>query len=122
MNEEQHVIGHQAAPREQFHSEEAGASQHVRLSGNEIPPGGVLASLGSRIDPMAPQDVSHGLVGQSVTQMGQGSNDAVISPAGVLTSHSHRQSFRFRRNRRAANLLPVFGSIEFFSDEPPVPS
>jgi hypothetical protein len=44
------------------------------------------------------QNVSHRLIGQAVTQIGQGSDDAVISPAGVLSHHSHHQGFHFLSN------------------------
>ena len=58
---------------------------------------------------------------QVVTQIGQRSDDAVISPAGILTRHSHHQGFHFRLNCGAAGILPVFGAIELLGDEPSIP-
>ena len=70
---------------------------------------------------MAAQNVSHRLIGQAVTQIGQGSDDAVISPAGVLSRHSHHQGFHFRSHGRAARILAMFGAIELLGDEPSIP-
>jgi hypothetical protein len=70
---------------------------------------------------VASQNVSHGLVGQAVTQIGQRSDDWVISPASILTRHSHHQSFHIRFNGGAAWILSVFGTIELLGDEPSIP-
>ena len=91
------------------------------MCGNKILPRSRLASLGSRSNAVAAQNVSHRLIGQAVTQIGQSSDDAVISPAGVLSRHSHHQGFHFRSNRRAARILPMFGAIELLGDEPSIP-
>jgi hypothetical protein len=56
-----------------------------------------------------------------MVQVGQGSDDAVITPAGVLPRHPDDQGFLFGRNRRAAWILPVFGTVELLGDEPPIP-
>ena len=66
------------------------------MCGDKILPRSRLASLGSRSNAVAAQNVSHRLIGQAVTQIGQSSDDAVISPAGVLARHSHHQGFHFR--------------------------
>jgi hypothetical protein len=91
------------------------------MGGDKILPRSRLASLGSRSNAVAAQNVSHCLIGQAVTQIGQGSDDAVISPAGVLSRHSHHQSFHFRSNRGATRILPLFGAIELLGDEPSIP-
>ena len=54
---------------------------------------------------MAPQNVSHRLIGQAVTHIGQASDDAVISPASILTRHAHHQSLHVRLNGGAAWIL-----------------
>ena len=48
MDKEQHIVSDQSSPGEHLHREEIGASQHIHVSGDEIPPGSGLASLGSR--------------------------------------------------------------------------
>src|SRR5580700_7848687 len=48
------------------------------------------------------------------------SDDAVISPASILTRHSHHQSFHFWFNRGAAWIPSVFGTIELLGDEPSI--
>jgi hypothetical protein len=47
---------------------------------------------------MASQNVSHRLIGQAMTQIGQRSDEAIISSASILTRHSHHQSFHVRLN------------------------
>jgi len=91
------------------------------MCGDKILPRSRLASLGGRSNAVAAQNVSHRLIGQAVTQIGQGSDDAVISPAGVLSRHSHHQGFHFRSHGRAARILAMFGAIELLGDEPSIP-
>jgi hypothetical protein len=70
---------------------------------------------------VASQNVSHRLIGQAVTQIGQRSDDAVISPASILTRHSHHQSLHVRLNGGSGWILSVFGTIELLGDEPSIP-
>ena len=56
-----------------------------------------------------------------VTQVGQCTDDAVISPAAVLSGHAHYQGFHFRWNLGAAWILPVLGAIELLGDQPSIP-
>jgi len=122
MNEKQHIVSHQAPPTQHFHAEEVCAGQDVPVSGNEILPRGRLASLRSRSHGVASQNVSHRLIRQAVTQIGQRSDDAIISPASILTRHSHHQSFHVRFNGGAAWIVSVFGTIKLLGDEPSIPS
>ncbi len=70
---------------------------------------------------MALQNVSDRLIGQEVTQIGQCSDDAIISPARILTRHSHHQSFHVRLNGGAAWILSVFRTIGLLGDGPSIP-
>ena len=88
MNEEQDVVGGETSPGEHFDGEEVGTCQDGHVGGNEIFPGGVVAPLGCGLDPVSTKDVSHGLIGNSVAEIGQGSDDAVVSPAGVLSGEA----------------------------------
>ena len=81
MNEEQDVVGGKTSPGEHFHSEEVGPCQDGHMGGDEILPGGMLAPLGCRLDPVATQDVTRRLIGNHVAEIGRGSNDAVRIPS-----------------------------------------
>jgi hypothetical protein len=61
------------------------------------------------------------LIRQAVTQIGHRSDDAVISPASILTRHSHHQSLHARFNGGAAWRLSVFGTIELLGGQPSIP-
>jgi hypothetical protein len=79
MNEEQDVVGGETSPGEHFDREEVGTCQDGHVGGDEILPGGILAPLGCRLDPVAAKDVAHRLIGNGVAEIGQGSDDAVVS-------------------------------------------
>src|ERR1700730_5587901 len=52
----------------------------------EIFPGCDLASFGSRSNAVPPEDVLHGLIRQSMAEVGECADDAVIAPARVLSA------------------------------------
>jgi hypothetical protein len=56
-----------------------------------------------------------------VTQIGQGSDDAIITPATVLTSQAHHQLLDCRLDSRAGGRPAILRAIEFLSDELPIP-
>jgi hypothetical protein len=58
MNEEQDVVGGETSPGEHFDGEEVGTCQDGHVGGNEILPGGILAPLGCRLDPVSAKDVA----------------------------------------------------------------
>src|ERR1700704_2820515 len=62
MKEEQHIVGHQAAPGEHLPREKTTARQYIHVSGEKVLPSRDLASLGSRCDAMATQYVFHRLI------------------------------------------------------------
>ena len=59
MDEEQDVVGGDTSPGEHFDSEEVGTCQDGHVGGNEILPGGILAPLGRRGDPVPAKEGSH---------------------------------------------------------------
>jgi len=69
MNEKQHIVSHQAPPTQHLHGEEVSAGQDVHVSSDKVLPRSRLASLRSRSNAVASQNVPHRLVGQAVTQM-----------------------------------------------------
>jgi hypothetical protein len=89
MNEEQHIIRRQAPPREHFHRKEVRACQHIHVRPNEVAPACALFALRGGRNPISPQDIAHALVGNLVTQIGHCSDDAIVTPARVLTRQFH---------------------------------
>ena len=119
MNEEQDVVGGKTSPGEYFDCKEVGACQDGHVGGDEILPGGVLAPLGCRLDPVSTKDVSHGLIGNRVAEIGQGSDDAVVSPTGVLSGEADNECST-SGGRGSAWRGAMFRAVEFMSDEPAV--
>jgi hypothetical protein len=70
---------------------------------------------------MPPQDITDALVGNLVTQIGQCSDDAIVTPATGLTRQAHHQLFDCRIDSRATGQSPFLRAVEFLSDELPIP-
>jgi hypothetical protein len=70
---------------------------------------------------MSPQDIANALIGNLVTQIGQSSDDAIVTPARVLTRQFHYQLFDCHIDSRAACQSTFLRAVEFLSDELPIP-
>ena len=99
MNEEQDVVRGETSPCQHFEGEEVGTCQDGHVTGDEILPGGILAPLSCRLDPVPAKDIARRLIGNGVAEIGQGSDDAVVSPAGILSGEAHNERFQFGRER-----------------------
>ena len=102
MNEEQDVVGGEPSPSKHLDSEEVGTCQDGEVGGDEILPGSTLAPLRCRLDAVPAKDVANGLIGNNVAEIGQSSDDAVVSPAGVLSCEANNERLDVRRDARAA--------------------
>ena len=98
MDEEQDVVGGETSPGEHFHGEEVGTCQYGHVGSNKILPGGLLAALGCRRDPISAKDVSHRLIGNGMAEIGQSSDNAVVSPTGVLSGEADNQRLQCGRH------------------------
>jgi hypothetical protein len=76
VNEEQHIIGHQAPPSEHFDREEVDPSQNRHMGLDELPPGRVLAPFRRRLNGMPPQDVPDRL---GSFHLGMGTEDKALA-------------------------------------------
>ena len=122
MNEKQDVVGDKTSPGKHFDREEVGTRQDGHVRGNEILPGRILAPLRCRLDPVAAEDIAHRLIGNGVAEIGQSSDDAVVSPAGVLSGEAHNERFQFGCYPGSAWSGAEFRAIIFAGNEPPVPA
>jgi|SRR5450759_1801241 hypothetical protein len=94
----QDVVRGKTSPGEHFDGEEVGTCQDGYVGGYEILPGSILAPLRCRQDSVSAQDVAHRLIGNEVAEIGQGSDDAVVSPTGVLSGKADDQRFQVWRD------------------------
>ena len=90
------------------------------MGANEILPSGGVMALGRASNTVTTADVTDSLVGKVVIQVGERSDDPVITPAGVLSCHLDDKFDDLASNGRSAWILPVFQLVEFPSDRPPV--
>jgi hypothetical protein len=88
---------------------------------NEILPGGILASFGRRSDPVSTKDVAHRLIGDGMTEIGQRSDDAVVSPTGVLSGEADNKRLHLGRDGGPAWSSAAFGAVELVGNEAAVP-
>jgi hypothetical protein len=121
MNEEQHVIGGEASPGEHFDGEEVCTCEDGHVGGYEILPGGILAPLGCRRNPVSAKDVAHRLIGNGMPEIGQGADDAVVSPTGVLSGEADNERLHFGLDSGSAWRRTEFGAVEFAGNESAVP-
>ena len=63
-----------------------------------------------RLEFVSAKYVAHGLIGNDVAEIGQGSDDAVVPPAGVFSGATDNERFQFGRDagpaRGVRNLEP----------------
>ena len=57
-----------------------------------------------------------------MAEIGEGSDDAVVSPAGILSGEADNERFQFGLDPGPARRTTEFGAVEFAGNEPPVPS
>src|SRR5262245_2400811 len=57
-----------------------------------------------------------------MAEIGQSTDDAVVSPAGVLSGEADNERLEFRLDAGPAGRSTKFGSVKFAGNEPPVPS
>jgi len=70
---------------------------------------------------MPSQDVAHGLVGHLMPQVGQGSHNPVVTPAGVLASEANHQILDFWTGARPVRRAAPFRAVESFSYQFAIP-
>src|SRR5262252_2832937 len=85
-----------------------------------LPRRGGLAH-GGRRDTVAFQDVPHRLVADTIAQVRQSADDAVIPPRAVLAGHPHHEVCDLLVDARAANGLVELGTITLLGRERAVP-
>src|ERR1035438_2280874 len=93
----------------------------VKKSAPANAPGGLLAPFRCRCDAIPPEHVRHRLIRHPMAEVGQGSYDPIVSPAGVLSGHTYDQGFGFTIDGRSARIGSALGSVELAGDQPPVP-
>ena len=122
MQEEQNVVGNQAAPCQHLHREEVGASQHVHVPADELLPSSLLTPFRSRCEF---RDVAGHCRRSDRKHDGRGWRERRRygrSPiqSSLVAMRTMRASTA-RRNRGSARIRPTFGTVELLGNQPAVP-
>src|SRR5262245_65075789 len=80
---------------------------------DELFPGSGRLALGRRRDAMALEDVAHGLVTDSVSEVHQGANEPVVAPGAILPRHAHHQRLQLRVDRGTPWGPALLRAVEF---------
>ena len=91
------------------------------MPADEILPSGRLTPFRCWCDVVVPQDVADGLVREAMAQVGQRTDDAVVTPARVLAQRSEPPALPPRVRPRSARIGAAFGTVELAGDQPPIP-
>src|SRR6202011_1971200 len=81
-----------------------------------------LVALWRRCDAVAFQDIPDRLIGDAMTEVGQRAGNAIVTPGGVLLSHSDYQGFDRGIDARPTGIRAVLGSVELAGNQSPVPA
>jgi hypothetical protein len=71
---------------------------------------------------MTLEDIAHGLVTYSVSQVGQSANDPVVASGAMLPRHAHHQGLDLLVDRGAARCLALLGAVTFLGHQRAVPA
>ena len=81
---EKDVIGHETTPGQDLNGEEVCSGKDGHVSGDEVLPSRALAAFRRWRDAVALQNVSDGLIGDLMAEVGESAGDAIVTPACVL--------------------------------------
>jgi len=113
---------HKPTPAPHLTREEVRRQQDIKMATDELMPGGGLLPLWRWWNAMLLEDISHALVAERVSQVGQSSHNTVIAPGAVLAGHPHHQGFDLFGDARTANGLMELGTITLLGRACAVPS
>ena len=109
-------------PAPHLTGEEVRRQQDIEVETDEFVPRGGRLPLWRWWNAMMLEDIPYALVAERVSQIGQGSHNAVIAPGAVLAGHTHHQVFDLFGDVRTANGLEALDTITLLGRACAVPS
>src|SRR6266487_4053481 len=120
-DKKQDVIGYESPQRPDFSSEEVSRHEDVHVCADELlPRRGRLAFWRWR-DTMALENVPYRLVTDRVTQIGQGTDDPVVTPGAILLRHADNQGLQLCVNSGTAWRLPLYRTVKLLGTQCAMP-
>jgi hypothetical protein len=122
MDEEQHVVRHQPSPGQHLDGEEVCSGQDAHVPPDEFAPGRGLTTLGRGSDTVATQDVADALVGNANPQVGQRSDNTIVTPTGILAREAKHAVLSLWADPRSAGSSTLIRAVELSRDQLTIPS
>ena len=91
------------------------------MRSNEVLPVCVLATLRRRRQAMTAKDVAYRLIRNNVTEVGQRSDNSIVTPAWVLSRHLNYQLRNLVLNWWPARIRALSGTVKLLGNQPAVP-
>src|SRR5438552_1894854 len=91
------------------------------MRSDEVFPGCVLAALRCGSYAMTAKDVAYRLIRNNVTEVGQSSDNPIVTPARVLSRHLDHQFHNLALNWRPTRIRALSRTVELMGHQPPVP-
>ena len=120
LNNEEDIESDEATRCLDLDGEEVRRGDHVPMGLEKLAPGRSFASLWSGIDAVFPEDVGDGRPTNAVADVQQRALNSRVSPARVLSGHSHGEIGDGSHDSRSALASSLVGPLR--SDELTVPS
>jgi hypothetical protein len=93
-------------PGRHFDSEKVRGGEHLPMHLEKLgPTHSPLTPLGSRVDVMAPQDIAHRDLVNPMSQIGQTTLNATVSPGRVVLSHLQDKHFDLFRDTGSPQMV-----------------
>jgi len=91
------------------------------MRSNEVLPVCVLAAPRCGSQAMTAKNVAYRLIRNNVTEVGQRSDNSIVTPAWVLSRHLNYQLHNLVLNWRPARIRALSGTVELLGNQPAVP-
>src|SRR5882724_2968685 len=121
VDEKQHVVRYEPTQRPDLGREKVRRDQHVQMRTDELLPRRGRLTFWSWWDAVALENVTYGLITHGVSQVGQGTHDAIIAPRAIVPGHTDNQGFQLRVDFGTAGRLPLLGAVTLLGDQFAVP-
>src|ERR1019366_9256844 len=105
MDKKEHVSGDQSRGGPDFNGKEIRGPEHLFMAADKLGPGSLALSFRGNSQAVPAQDVSHRLIAELVAQIGQRSDNAIITPPRVVLGKLYDQFFQLCRHGRATDGL-----------------
>src|ERR1019366_976003 len=103
MDKKEHVSGDQSRGGPDFNGKEIRGPEHLFMAADKLGPGSLALSFRGNSQAVPAQDISHRLIAELMAQVGQCTDDAIITPSRVFIGQLYDQLFKLGRHGRTTD-------------------